>query len=338
MGVPASLLGDQVEQDRADLGRREGGDELAIDRPVGLADPLGRDPVAGDEVALGRVLAERVDGERPARLLVAGQRVGPEQAVADQRLEGLRDLPVQLLAALGGGGRLLQDLEFRVVQVPRLAQVLGEVLDPGALATASTRSIEPLGEVAERGGVVDHRGGDLAGLDLPLGVGLDQVAPLELGDVDADLAAGTLAEPVGERRPGAVQDGGDRQHGDADDGQPRQPVALADGASVLEGDRVGGAKLGPGRFRATFTEAHGRRLGHARSTGLAPSLAEVRRAHTGTASARSRPRSPPTRSGRHRGRAVAPPHSRAVGPASGGPSDPAVAGSGPGPRAGSLAS
>ena len=52
-GGAGELVGDEAEEDRAEPGRAEGGDELAGDRAVGLGDPLGDDPLAGDEVRLG---------------------------------------------------------------------------------------------------------------------------------------------------------------------------------------------------------------------------------------------------------------------------------------------
>ena len=122
------------------------------------------------------------------------------------------------------------------------------------------------------------------------------------------------------------------QHGDADDGQPGQPVALA-GQASLAGCRSGwtGRKLGPGGFGATFTEAHGRVSARTRSTGpRAPSRAGVGRADIGAAAA-GRPRA-----------ADASPHPEAGEPAGGrrlGPGDrPRRAGPGPAAAAGSVAS
>ena len=57
--------------------------------------------------------------------------------------------------------------------------------------------------------------------------------------------SGRWAEPVGEERPGAVDDRGGGDDGEGDDGKAGQPVPLAGQAALLEGDGVWRAEVGP---------------------------------------------------------------------------------------------
>ena len=79
------LIGDQIEQDLADARRGERRAEFLVDRPVGLDDPLGHDPIARHQAGGGARLA-RVRGSTAARLdsSLAWQRAGAENAIAEQ--------------------------------------------------------------------------------------------------------------------------------------------------------------------------------------------------------------------------------------------------------------
>ena len=92
-GRAGQPVGDQGEEALARARGVEGGDELLADGSVGLVEPLAHHPVAGDRVGLLAGLAGEVDREGPAGLLVPGEDVGAEHAVADQGLEGLADPP-----------------------------------------------------------------------------------------------------------------------------------------------------------------------------------------------------------------------------------------------------
>jgi hypothetical protein len=144
-----------------------------------------------------------------------------------------------------------------LVELPGVPQPLGQRVEPRRLGDRDDQLAEPAGEVADRRRVVDHRRRHLVDDHLPRGVGLLLVEAMELGHVDPELAAGPLAEPEREGGAGAVHDGGGDQDGHGDDGQARQSLALPGQASLLDGGRIGGPKLGPGWFGTTFTKAHG---------------------------------------------------------------------------------
>ena len=162
-----------------------------------------------------------------------------EHAVAEQGGERLGDLQVKVVATFGGVGGRLQLLEGLVPSLQVARRFSGRASRLEALAIGDHEVVEPFGQVANRRRVVDHRGGDLVDLGLPLGVGLLLVESFELGNVDADFAGRPLADPEREGGAGSVNDGGGREDSDAHDGQPGQAVSLPGQASLLEGDRIG---------------------------------------------------------------------------------------------------
>ena len=279
-------VGDQEEEPLAERRGIERGDELAAQGIVGLVEPLAHHPVAGDDVGGFPRLADEVDGEFAAPLLVPGDRLGAEHAVADQGVERRLDPAPKVVGPLGGVARLADVFIQAGRELPLRPERLGDGVEGRGLGDGVDEVFEPLGQVLDRRGVVDHRQRDLVGPGLALGRGPDRILPREFVDPDADLAFGALAEPVGEERPGAVDDRGGRDDGEGDDGKASQPVPLAGQAALLEGDGVGGPKLGPGKFGATFTKAHGKPSPRGVNGPQGPSPAGVHRADSGATSAR----------------------------------------------------
>ena len=182
-GGAGELLGDQAEEDLAELGGREGGDEV-LRRPGRRA---WRPARAGPGRGAPRCAAS---GAWPGAR-TASRSGWPPRGGAGRRARARRRGPggrtprsicaVQVVAALGGVGRLLQVVEGRRVELPGLARAPRA----GRPGRAPWRSRRPGRRAARRSsrigaGSLTIDGGDLVGLGLALGVGLDQV-----------LAAGT---------------------------------------------------------------------------------------------------------------------------------------------------
>ena len=220
------LVGDQPEEDLADPRRGERRAELLEDRPVGLDHPLGDDPLARDQPGAGRRLALLADRQRAGSIPRWGAASRAEDAVAGERPERRGDLRVQLVPPGGRVGGRLELGEDLGPELPGRPDVLAQLLEPGGLGDRHGQVVQALGQLADRRRVVDHRRRDLVGGRLPLVAGLGLVADPELLDVDPELAVGALADPVGERRPGAVDDRRGGQQRDDHQRQPRGPGAL----------------------------------------------------------------------------------------------------------------
>ena len=254
--------GDEVEQRPAQFRRVEIPDEVLGERAVGTDQALRQDAVAIDEEE--EVAVDDLD-HRP-RLLVQRQEAAPEDAVADDRGEGLGDGAAEVLATLGRVARLAEVVEGLLGQVPRLEHVGGE--GRGRLATGVgdglDEVLEQLLELEDRGRVVGEERRDFPGRLLPEPVGLHQVEALELGDVDAEVARGPLADPEGEGGAGAGDDHAAEQDRQDDRDQARDAAALPGEAELPRLDRVGPAQLGARRFLSSFAGCHSRAsAGHA---------------------------------------------------------------------------
>ena len=180
--MPASLSATRREEALAEPRGVEGGDELLVDRAVGLARPArGTTRSRGTRCASpGLWPASRID-EDPARFLVPG---------AGCRGRGRRRGSGARTPWRSGGGASSRRSGVSVAALSSSKSAGGEL--PGARRFSGRASkrrglgdgvdevVEPLGQVADRGRVVDHRRRDLVGLGLALGVGLHLVEPLEL--------------------------------------------------------------------------------------------------------------------------------------------------------------
>ena len=119
-----------------------------------------------------------------------GKASGPSTPFGQQRRERLGELGVKVVAALGSIGRRL-DVEIALgFQLPGAPDRLGNILEPLRFGDGDGQIVEAVGQVLERGRVVDHRGRHLVGRGLPLVAGLGLVADLEFFDVDPDLPVG----------------------------------------------------------------------------------------------------------------------------------------------------
>ncbi len=158
--------------------------------PSGLAIRSGTTRSRGTIWASLGGLAHGADREGPARFLVPRQGVGAEHAVADQAGR----TPPRSGGAAHRGVRGCRSPHFSSSKVGsssfQEARAARERLEPGRLGDGDGQVDQPVGQVADRRGVVDHRRRDLIDVHLPGGVGLLLVEPLELGNVDPHLAVG----------------------------------------------------------------------------------------------------------------------------------------------------
>ena len=138
---------------------------------------------------------------------------GPSTPSRSKRRERRGDLHVQVVAALRRvGGRL--EIEITLGrQLPGRSDILVQIFETSRFRDHGRQIVEPLGQFLDRTRIVDQRRRNLIGGGLPLVAGLGLVADPELLDVDPQLPVGPLADPVGERRPGTVNDGRAHHHG-----------------------------------------------------------------------------------------------------------------------------
>ena len=256
-GAGVDPVGHELKQGFPRSRSGEGRDELAVHWSLRLDDPLGNHVFPGHQMRGRMGLSHGMDRQGPARLLVARQRLGAEHSVLHQERERRTDLGMKVVAALWCiGGRL--DVEIGLgFQLPGCPYGLGNVLEPCRFGDRDGQIVEPIGQVFEGRRIVDHRRRHLVGRGLPLVAGLGLVPDPKLLDVDADLAVGPLALPIGERGPRPVHDRGRGHDGERDDGETHQPGALAGQSALFLRSGGKGPQLGPGKFWSTFANAHG---------------------------------------------------------------------------------
>ena len=184
------LVGDQAEEDLADPRRGERRAEFLVDRPVGLDDPLGDDPLARDQRGPGP--AARPSGGSTGSGSIPRWAAGcpaprtPSRtsgrnaaAICACRVSRRSGVSVAALSSTKTSGR-----SFQVVRT-----VSRRSSNRAALAIGHGQVVEALGQLADRRRIVDHHRRHLVGGGLALVAGLGLVADLEFLDVDPQLAS-----------------------------------------------------------------------------------------------------------------------------------------------------
>ena len=178
------LTGDQAEKDLADPRGREDRAKLLIYRPLRLDDPLRDHAIARHWPGRRNRVARFPDRQKPTRLLVGGQSVGPENAIAQHGRERARDLSMQVVAALGSVGRCLEIEVALGRQLPDRSNIFVQVFKSRRFRNHDGQVVELLGELLERARIIDERRRNLIGGGLPLVTCLGLVADPEVLDLD----------------------------------------------------------------------------------------------------------------------------------------------------------
>jgi len=202
-------------------------------------------------------LLGRPDPQGPARLFAAGEGVRAEDPLFHQRLERIPNLPVEAVAPFRRvGGRLDVQIDLGT-ELPVAPHIFGQRLERRRFGDGDRQVLQPVGEIADRGGIVDHGRRDLIGGGLPVVAGPGLIRNPELLDVDPDLSIRLLAESVGKWGPAPMNDQGGGRESRHHDGQAGQSIALP-GQSVLSQRRMKcRPKLDPSGPGSAFTGAHG---------------------------------------------------------------------------------